>query len=164
MVIDIKAFFIFSNICNNIKDMWGGRRHYGRQGQQGGEDQAREVAYICMYHFSWNYFNFEMICCGWHQSRCYIFNICKKHWGHVSLRSTTLWTASRNRKRSPWRSLTGLITSVGLLLMRAGMWSALLMLETFKCLTAQKCVTSDIIKVQDIINVEKEEKGASKEE
>ena len=47
--------------------------------------------------------------------------------------------------------------------MRAGMWSALLVLGAFKCLTAQKCVTSDIIKVQDIILVEKEEKGTSKE-
>ena len=46
--------------------------------------------------------------------------------------------------------------------MRAGMWSALLVLGAFKCLTAQKCVTSDIIKVQDIILVEKEEKGTSK--
>ena len=36
------------------------------------------------------------------------------------MRSTTLWTAKRNRKRSPWRSLTGLITSVGLLFNEGG--------------------------------------------
>ena len=48
--------------------------------------------------------------------------------------------------------------------MRAGMWSAVLILGTFKCLTAPMCVTSDSTKVYDIIKVEKEEKDASKVE
>ena len=40
----------------------------------------------------------------------------------------------------------------------------MLMLGTFKCLTAPMCVTSVNIKVHDIIKVEKEEKDASKKE
>ena len=48
--------------------------------------------------------------------------------------------------------------------MRAGMLSAVLILGTFKCLTAPMCVTSDSTKVHDIIKVEKEEKDASKVE
>ena len=48
--------------------------------------------------------------------------------------------------------------------MRAGMSSAVLILGTFKCLTAPMCVTSDNTKVHDIIKVEKEEKDASKVE
>ena len=40
----------------------------------------------------------------------------------------------------------------------------MLILGTFKCLTAPMCVTSDNTKVHDIIKVEKEEKDASKVE
>ena len=40
----------------------------------------------------------------------------------------------------------------------------MLILGTFKCLTAPMCVTSDSNKGDDIIKVEKEEKGASKVE
>ena len=40
----------------------------------------------------------------------------------------------------------------------------MLILGTFKCLTAPMCVTSDNTKVHDIIEVEKEENNASKAE
>ena len=40
----------------------------------------------------------------------------------------------------------------------------MLILGTFKCLTAPMCVTRDSTKVHDIIKVEKEEKDASKVE
>ena len=38
MMVDIIVFFYIFSICNNIADMWGGRRHCGQQGQQGGEE------------------------------------------------------------------------------------------------------------------------------
>jgi hypothetical protein len=59
MVIDIKAFFIISTFvttlrtCEEVDDIKDNK-----------EEKTREVAYICMHHFSWNYFNFDMICCG----------------------------------------------------------------------------------------------------
>ena len=40
----------------------------------------------------------------------------------------------------------------------------MLILGTFKCLTAPICVKSDSTKVHDIVKVEKEEKDASREE
>ena len=62
MVIDIKAFFIISTFvttlrtCEEVDDIMDGKDNK--------EEKTREVAYICMHHFSWNYFNFDMICCG----------------------------------------------------------------------------------------------------
>ena len=62
MVIDIKAFFIISTFvttlrtCEEVDDIMDGKDNK--------EEKTREVAYICMHHLSWNYFNFDMICCG----------------------------------------------------------------------------------------------------
>ena len=62
MVVETKAFFIFSKFattlrtCEEVDDTMDGKDNK--------EEKTREVAYICMYHFSWNYFNFDMICCG----------------------------------------------------------------------------------------------------
>ena len=62
MVFDIKVFFIFLifvitlRTCEEVDDTMDGKDNK--------EEKTREVAYICMHHFSWNYFNFDMICCG----------------------------------------------------------------------------------------------------
>ena len=84
-----KSFFIFLTFvttlrtCEEVDDTMGGKDK---------EEKTWEVANIWMYHFSWNLFNFDMICCGhdvWHHSLFYIFNIFQNI-GHVSL-SLKLW-------------------------------------------------------------------------
>ena len=62
MVIDINAFFIFSTFVTTLRTY--GEVGYTMDGKDNKEEKTGEVAYICMHHFSWNYFNFDMICCG----------------------------------------------------------------------------------------------------
>ena len=53
MVVETKAFFIFSTLrtCEEVDNTMDGKGNK--------EKKTREVAYICMHHFSWNYFNFD---------------------------------------------------------------------------------------------------------
>ena len=67
MVVDMKLVYSF-NISDLIKYMWvGGRRHCGRQGQQGGEDQGgRWYLYVShQIYISWNFLQLECDMLWW---------------------------------------------------------------------------------------------------
>ena len=49
MVIDIKAFFIFSTFVTTLRTY--GEVGYTMDGKDNKEEKTREVAYICMHHF-----------------------------------------------------------------------------------------------------------------
>ena len=62
MVVDIKAFFIFLTFvttlrtCEEVDDTMDSKDNK--------KEKTTEVANIWMYHFSWIFFIFDMICCG----------------------------------------------------------------------------------------------------
>ena len=62
MVVETKALFIYSifattlRTCEEVDDTMDGKDNK--------EEKTREVAKIWMYHFSWIFFIFDMICCG----------------------------------------------------------------------------------------------------
>ena len=116
-----------------------------------------------MYHFSWNLFKLgcDMLWWWWLTSKfsfIFLTFVTTLRWCEFEVDDTV--DGKENWEEKSMRvSLQEKYSS-----MRAGMWSAVLILGTFKCLTAPMCVTSDSTKVHDIIKVEKEEKGASKVE
>ena len=61
MMVGSKVVFTFLTFvttlrtCEEVDDTMGGKAK---------EEKTREVANIWMYHFSWNFFNFNKLCCG----------------------------------------------------------------------------------------------------
>ena len=53
MVIDIKAFFIISTFVTTLRTCEEVDNTMDGKGNK--EEKTREVAYICMHHFSWNF-------------------------------------------------------------------------------------------------------------
>ena len=62
MVVETKALFIYSTFATTLRTCE--EVDATMDGKDNKEEKTGEVAYICMHHFSWNYFNFDTICCG----------------------------------------------------------------------------------------------------
>ena len=112
-----------------------------------------------MYHFSWNLFKLgcDMLWWWWLTSKfsfIFLTFVTTLRWCEFEVDDTV--DGKENWEEKSMRvSLQEKYSS-----MRAGMWSAVLILGTFKCLPAPMCVTSDSTKVHD----KEKEKDASKVE